>query len=81
MPNAQPEKQKATPEVTRLPIQAEERVKELKTPPSRITLQTPRNIGLPPDFMLPPIVVPPNDRPPPKPPNIGETNPHLRDGY
>ena len=26
--------------------------------------------------MLPPIVVPPNDRLPPKPPNIGETNPH-----
>ena len=26
--------------------------------------------------MIPPIVVPPNDRPPPKPPNIGETDPH-----
>ena len=26
--------------------------------------------------MLPPIVVPPNDRLPPKPSNIGETNPH-----
>ena len=78
MPNAQPEKQKATPEVTRLPIQTEEREKELKIPPSRITLQTSRNIGLPPDFMLPPIVVPPNDRLPPKPPNIGETN-HIKD--
>ena len=76
MPDAQPEKQKATPEATRLPIQAEERAKELKTPPSGITLQTPRNIGLPPDFMLPPIVVPPNDRLPPKPPNIGETSPY-----
>ena len=27
--------------------------------------------------MLPPIVVPPNDRPPPKPPNIDETNTEL----
>ena len=26
--------------------------------------------------MLPPVVVPPNDRPPPKPPNIDETSPH-----
>ena len=76
MPDAQSEKQKATPEATRLPIQAEERAKEPKTPPSGIALQAPRNIKLPPDFMLPPIVVPPNDRPPPKPPNIGETSPH-----
>ena len=62
MPDAQPIKQKATPKATRLPIQAEERVKELKTPPSRIALQAPRNIGFPPDFMLPPIVVPPNEQ-------------------
>ena len=48
MPNAQPEKQKATPEVTRLPIQTEEREKELKIPPSRIALQAPRNIGVAP---------------------------------
>ena len=33
-------------------------------------------MGLPPDFMLPPIVVPPNDRLQPKHPNIGETDPH-----
>ena len=26
--------------------------------------------------MLPPRIVPPNDRLPPKPPNIGETDPH-----
>ena len=78
MPNTPPEKeeQKATPEVTRSPVQAEEREKELKLPSSRIALQTPRNIGLPPNFMLPPIVVPPNDRLPPKPPNVGETDPH-----
>ena len=78
MPNTPPEReeQKATPKVTRLPIQAEEREKELKLPSSRIALQTPRNIRLPPNFMIPPIVVPPNDRPPPKPPNIGEIDPH-----
>ena len=78
MPNTPPkmEEQKATPKVTRSPIQAEEREKELKLPSSRIALQTPSNIGLPPNFMLPPVVVPPNDRPPPKPPNIGETYPH-----
>ena len=59
-----------------MPIQAEERKKELKLPSSGIALQTPGDTGLPPDFMLFPIVVPPNDRPPPKPPNIGETDPH-----
>ena len=78
MPNTPPEKeeQKATPEATKLPIQAEEREKELKVPSSRIAQQTPRNIWLPPNFMIPPIVMPPNDRPPPKPPNIGETDLH-----
>ena len=35
---------------------------------------------LPPEFMLPPIVVPPNDRPPPKPPNIDETNTDSHQG-
>ena len=77
-PNTPPEKeeQKVTPEATKLPTQAEEREKELKVPSSGIALQTPRNIGLPPNFMLPPIVMPPNDRPPPKPPNIGETDLH-----
>ena len=77
MPNAQPKKQKVTPEVTRLTIQTEEKEKEFKTPPSRIAQQTPRSIVLPQEFVVPPIVVPPNDRPPPKPPNIDETNTDL----
>ena len=78
MPDIPPEKreQKATPKVTRLPIQAEEKDKELKIPSSKIALQTSRNIGLPPNFMLPPRVVSPNNRLPPKPPDIGETDPH-----
>ena len=80
MPNTQPKKQKVTPKVTRLPIQTGEREREFKTPPSGITQQTPRSIVLPPEFMLPPIVVPPNDRPPPKPPNIDETNTDLHQG-
>ena len=59
MPDIPPEKreQKATPKVTRLPIQAEEKDKELKIPSSKIALQTSRNIELPPNFMLPPRVV------------------------
>ena len=78
MPNTPPEKreQKATPEVTRSPIQSEEKDMELKIPSSKIALQTSRNIGLLPTFMLPPRVVPPNDRPPPKPPDIAKTDPH-----
>ena len=67
MPNAQPKKQKVTPEVTRLPIQSEEKEREFKTLPSGITQQTSRSIVLPPEFVVPPIVVPPNDRPSPKP--------------
>ena len=80
MPNTPPkrEEQKATSEATKLPIQAEEREKELKVPYSKIALKTPRNMGLPPNFMLPPIIMPPNDRPPPKPPNVGETDLHQR---
>ena len=78
MSDIPPEKreQKATPEVTRLPIQAEEKDKELKLPSSKIALQTSRNIGLHPKFMLPPKVMSPNDRPQPKPPDIGETDPN-----
>ena len=70
MPN-----QKSRKLLPRLP-DCQSKEKELKIPPNRIALQTPRNIGLPPNFMLPPVVVHPNDRLPPKPPNIGETNPH-----
>ena len=77
-PDIPPEKreQKATPKVTRLPIQAEEKDKERKIPSSEIALQTSRNIWLTPNFMLPPRVVSPNNRLPPKPPDIGETDPH-----
>ena len=80
VPNAQPKKQKVTPKVARLPIKTEEKEKDFKALPSRIAQQTPRSIVLPPEFVLPPIVVPPNDRPSPKPPNIDETNTDLHQG-
>ena len=70
------EEQKATPKTTKLVIQSVGRKEEPKVPSSGVTLQTPRNIGLPPNFMLPPVIMPPNDRPPPKPTNIGETDLH-----
>ena len=75
--NAQPKKQKVTLKVTRLPIQTEEKEREFKTLPSGITQQTPRSILLPPEFVVPLIVEAPNDRPPPKPPNIDGTNTDL----
>ena len=77
LPDTQLKKQEITPKVTRLLIQTGEKEKEFKIPPSVIAQQTPRGIVLPPEFMLPPILVPPNDRPPPKPPNINETNTDL----
>ena len=78
--NTQPKMQKVTPKVAKLPIKTKEKEGDIKTPPSKITQQTPRSIVLPPGSVLPPVVVPPNDRPPPKPPNIDETNadPHRR---
>ena len=66
--------QKVTPKVPKLPIETKEKEGDIKTPPSGIIQQPPRSIVLPPGSVLPPIVVPSNVRPPPKPPNIGETN-------
>ena len=74
MPNTQPKKQKTTPETTRVPIQTEERKREFKAQPNRVTQQVPRNSVLPPEFMLSPIGMPPRNRPPPKPLNIDEIN-------
>ena len=72
--DTQPKLQEVTPEVARMPIETEEKERDIKTPLSRITQQSPRSIVLPPESVLPPIVVPPNVRLPPKPPNIAETN-------
>ena len=70
----QPKLQKVTPEVAKLPIETEQEEGDIKALPSRIAQQTPRSIVLPPGSVLLQTVVPPNDRLPPKPPNIGETN-------
>ena len=78
--DTKPRMQKVTPEITRLPIQTEEKEGDIKALPSGIAQQTPRSIVLPPKFVLPPIVVPPNDRPPPKPPNNDEANTDLLQG-
>ena len=45
----------------------------MKRLPSRIIQQSPKGIALPPETIFPPVVVPPNIRPPPKPPNVKET--------
>ena len=63
-----------------MPIETEEKEGDIKTPSSGIAQQPPRSIVLPPGSVLPPIVVPQNGRPPPKPPNIDETNPDQYQG-
>ena len=69
--------QKITPEVAKLPIGTEEKEGDIKTLPSGIVQQPPRSIVLPQGSVLPSIVVPPNVKLPPKPPNIDETNADL----
>ena len=80
MLDTQPKMQKVTHKVARLPIKTEEKERDFKALPSRIAQQTPRSIVFAPRICVTPIVVPPNDRPPPKPPNIDETNTDLHQG-
>ena len=56
--DTQPKMQKVTPEVARLPIKTEEKEKNFKALPSRISQQTPRSIVLPPEFELPQLLCP-----------------------
>ena len=58
MLDAQQKMQKVISEVAKLPIETEEKERDFKAPPSRITQQTPKGIVLPPEFVLSPIVVP-----------------------
>ena len=69
--NAQPVAQKTTPKII-IPIETEKK-KDIKTLPSGIIQQPPRNIVLPPGSVLPPVVMPPSVRPPLKPPNVNKT--------
>ena len=50
-----------------------EKEKESKTLPSGVDKQPPKGIVIPPGAQIPPIVMPPNVRPPPKPPNVDNT--------
>ena len=70
--DTQPVTQKATPNDVQPPLEME-KPKDVKAQPRGIVQQPSIGIVLPPEYMLPPSVIPPNIRPPPKPPNIDET--------
>ena len=74
----QPKTQKITPHSDKTPSKMKEK-SNMKRLPSKIIQQSPEGIALPPETVFPPIGVPPNIRPPPKPPNVKEaiSNPNL----
>ena len=76
--NTQPVVQRATPKIVKLPIKTEKE-KEIEMPTSGIIQQPPKGIVIPPGALIPPIVMPSNVRPPPKPPNVDKatTSPNL----
>ena len=76
--STKPVMQKANPKIVRIPIKAK-REKDSKTLPSRVDQQPPRGIIIPPGALIHPIVMPPNVRLPPKPPNVDNatTSPNL----
>ena len=76
--NTQPVAQKAAPKIVKLPIKTEKE-KDIKMPPSRIIQQTPKGIVISPGALMPPFVMPPSVRLPPKPPNVDKvtTSPNL----
>ena len=71
--------QKVTPKMDKLPIKTGKK-KDIKALPSVIVQQPPRSIMLPPGSVLPQTIVPPNVRPPPKPPDIDGTSTDLNRG-
>ena len=76
--NTQPVAQKAAPKIVKLPIKTEKE-KYIKIPPNRIIQQPPKGIRIPLGALIPPIVMLPSVRPPPKPPNVDKatTSPNL----
>ena len=74
--STQPVAQKATPKIVKIPIKTEKQ-KESKTPPSRIVQQSSTGVVIPPEALIPPFVMPPSVRLPPKPPNIDSTTTNL----
>ena len=67
-----PVTQKATPKIVKLPIKTE--------PLSRVVQQPPKGIVMSLGALIPPVIMPPSVRPPPKPPNVetATTGPNLR---
>ena len=65
--STQPVAQKATPKITKIPIKTEKE-KESKTPPSKTVQQPTKGIVIPLGALIPPIVMPPSIRLPPKAP-------------
>ena len=76
--NTQPVAQKTTPEIVKTPIKTKKK-EDIKTSPNRIIQQPLRDIVMPPGSVLMPVVIPPNVRLPPKPPNVDKasTSPDL----
>ena len=67
--HTQPVAQKPLPKIVKLPIDTEKK-RDVKVLPNEYIQQPLRSIVLPPGSVLPPIIVPPNVRPPLKPPNV-----------
>ena len=78
--DTQPVMQKVTPEVAKLPIETEEKKGTLGHCPAELPNNPQEALCCPQNFMLPPIAVSPNIRPPPMPPHIDETNTDLHQG-
>ena len=68
----QPVAQKAAPRIDKSPSKTNEK-SNIKMLPGRITQQSPKGIVLPPESIFPPVVAPPNIRPPLKLPNVDKT--------
>ena len=67
--NTQPVEWKAKPKIVKIPIKTEKR-KDSKTLPSGLVQQPLKGIVVPLGALIPPIVMPPSVRLPPKPPNV-----------
>ena len=76
--NTRPVAQKATPKIVKLPIKGEKE-KDSKMPLSGTAQQPPKGIVMSLGALIPPIIMPPNGRLPPKPPNVNTatTSPNL----
>ena len=74
--NAQPVAQKAGPKIVKLPIKTEKE-KDSKTLLSGAIQQPQKGIVMPPEFQIPPIIIPPGARLPPWPPNVDDATTNV----